>query len=296
VHFIGFLANVDDAITGLQIGDGFTVESRSASDVAPFLEKIDLHYGRRASLEASSGGCYCVLGSGIAEFETTPQGGVVIRPDVLQNAHSRVQHTCRLLRLFKEGNILLAQSFLYHVVDDEPKSFSFIRQYPILDRSLFTLSPDEAPAAEQFLRDVVIPFAKPSLQLAFESFEQSYEVENQGLAFLSLMIAMEVLLNPSDRELRYRVSRNSAVLLGQTREMARGIFQEIKTLYDKRSKLVHTGNNSLTSRADVLKLRDYVRKAIKEIYRVNRSRDELLAMLNTCGFGQRPWRDSSMSS
>jgi hypothetical protein len=48
------------------------------------------------------------------------------------------------------------------------------------------------------------------------SFELSYRTHDSGLKSLSLMTAMEVLLYPHNRdELKYRISRNAGVLLGQ---------------------------------------------------------------------------------
>ncbi len=107
------------------------------------------------------------------------------------------------------------------------------------------------------------------------------------------MIAMEVLLNPSDHELRYRVSRNTGVLLRQDSDQGETIFKEMQRLYDTRSKLVHTGNKSNVTREDVLKLRQYVREAIKEAMASHMSKDELLKTINACGFGRRPWKENA---
>ena len=41
IQFIGFLANVDDSIKGLKMGDGFAVERGSKNDISPFLKKIE---------------------------------------------------------------------------------------------------------------------------------------------------------------------------------------------------------------------------------------------------------------
>lgn len=124
------------------------------------------------------------------------------------------------------------------------------------------------------------------------SFELSYRTPDSGLKFLSLMTAMEVLLNPSDHELSYRVSRNAGVLLGRNSAEGESIFKEMKSLYDKRSKLVHTGDKSNVTRDDVLKLRQYVRETIKEAMSSRMSKVELLETLNACAFGQRPWREN----
>ena len=105
------------------------------------------------------------------------------------------------------------------------------------------------------------------------------------------MIAMEVMLNRGRDELKYTISRNAAVFLGETLEQAKHIFEEVNQLYKKRSDLVHTGVSNRIIRDDLLKLRKYVRETIKEIYRVGKTKKELTDMLDACGFGQRPWRD-----
>jgi hypothetical protein len=299
IHFIGFLANVDRSITSLRPGEGFAIERKSSIDVVPFLRGVNRYhecYGLQTAFRIlTRGSHYCVLGTDIAQFEGTANGGVGIRPRVIDNAHKRVQDKCRLLRLFKEGNIVLACSFAYYLAgtDKEVKTIACnIRENPILDTTAFALMATEVSDAESFLRTTSLPFQEKSPQLALDSFDRSYETDDAGLAFLSLMISMEVLLNPSDHELRYRVSRNAAVLLGQDSDQGRVIFKEMQGLYDKRSKLVHTGDKSNVTRDDVLRLRQYVRETIKEAMNSRMSKDQLLKTLNACGFGQRPWREN----
>ena len=129
------------------------------------------------------------------------------------------------------------------------------------------------------------------LQLAFDSFELSYETYSTALNFLSLMVAMEVMLNRGRDELRYTISRNASVLLGETPKRSEQIFDEVKNLYKKRSEIVHTGASNVITRDDLLRLRGHVRETIKEIRKISKSKDELISTLNACGFGQRPWRD-----
>lgn len=293
IHFMGLLANVDDSMRELKMGDGFVVECKSQNEILPFLKQIEKYSGLRPGFDALFRSHFCVVRTDAAQFEATPQGGVAMRLDVLDEMHKCAQDKCRLLRLFKEGNIVLARSFLYHLgnTDGEVKPFGFISEYPILDATRFTLTANEFSAAESFLQTISLPLSERSVQLAFESFDLSYEIHDDGLAFLSLMIAMEVLLNPSKDELRYRVSRNTGVLLGQDRGRGEATFKEMRDLYDKRSKLVHAGDRSLVSREDMLKLRQYVREAIKEAMRSGMSKDALLGTLNACGFGERPWRN-----
>ena len=264
----------------------------------PFLDFIEKSYGEEERVrviafdsQGSPKGCYCVTKPSIDQFEATSRGGVVIKWATGRTVHSQLQDKLRLLRLFKEGNVVMPYSCLYRdLPDGRPDIFGIMRSYPIWDRTPLILELSELEEARSFVNAHSLPLSEAYLQLAFEGFELSYEVHDLGLAFLSLMIAMEVLLNPSKDELRYRVSRNTGVLLGQDRVEGETIFKEMKDLYEKRSKLVHTGDRSLVAREDVLKLRRYAREAIKEAMRSRLSKDTLLSTLNACGFGERTWR------
>lgn len=299
MHFIGFLLNVNDSIIPLDLGKGISIEKLSQKDVSPFLKAIESHWGMRDTpLVFDSGGCpdgcYCVVKRNATEFEATQQGGVVIRLDIPQQIHRGIEDKFRLLRLFKEGNVVLGYSFLYHDQGEGrgPRICNQSREYPVADGAIFTLAPAEVPVAQSFMTTTALPFSYSFLQLAFDSFERSYELYHNELSFLSLMIAMEILLNPANHELTYRVSRNTAVLLGKSIEESDRIFRDIKGLYGKRSKLVHEGDKSVISRPDVLNLRRYVRESIKEILRTGMSKQALLKLLNSSGFGQRPWEET----
>lgn len=295
VHFIGFLVNVDDSILKLRLGDGFEIEKKSQQQVRQFLSKIEFHYGLNGTTQGVLGfgtdgkpsGCYCIIKHNVEELEDTSQGGVVIKRARLKEINQSVRNKVRLLRLFREGNVFLRFSFFYHMKDSELAVFQISKEGPIADMTRFKLEENEISKAHLFLVNNKIPFDKPYLQLTFESFELSYKTHNLGLAFLSLMIGLEALLNPGQYELRYRISRNAAVLLGKNYEESESIFKEIRELYDKRSKLVHEGNKKAISQEDVLKLRDYVRKSIKTILTTGSEKQDLINALNTKGFGER---------
>jgi hypothetical protein len=174
--------------------------------------------------------------------------------------------------------------------DSEPATFQIAREGPLADTSRLVLRESDIVEAQLFLTNNKIPFVNPQVQLAFDGFELSYESYNCGLSFLSLMISLETLLNPSDHELRHRVSRNTAVLLGENKKYSESIFSEVLALYDKRSKLVHTGKHEIINNQDVLNLRGYVRAVIKEMIKIGGDRDSILNTLNACGFGERPWK------
>ena len=302
IHFIGFLANVDDSLLKLDLGQPFTIEKKSQGDASSFMCYIRKYYGAKSedgilAIEDQVNGIvhnqsfyyYCITASNIESFEATPQG-VVIRPDALQKFVYPLRDKVRLLRLFKEGNIMMRFSLFYHLEGSEPKVFWSIHEGPLSDGTIFKLEPYEVAEAQDFINRVKIPFDRNFLQLAFDSFELSYETYSAALNFLSLMVAMEVMLNRGKDELRYTISRNAAVLLGKGKDDSERIFKEVRGLYDKRSKLVHEGSANEISSKDVLGLRHYVGEAIKEMQSIGKDKKEILDILNTCGFGQRPWR------
>ena len=53
------------------------------------------------------------------------------------------------------------------------------------------------------------------------------------------MTGLEALFNIGQPELSYTISRNIAVLLGIDKDDSNKIFQEMKDLYKKRSKIIH---------------------------------------------------------
>ncbi|HHT9112520.1 MAG: hypothetical protein HZA47_11955 [Planctomycetes bacterium] len=298
VHFIGFLVNVDDSVLGLKLGDGFDIVKQSQQQIMKILSRIEFHYGVNGTMKGVLGfdtdgrpsGYYCIVKYNAEELEGTAQGGVVIRVDRLKGIEQSIRNKIRLLRLFKEGNVFLRFSCFYYMKDSEPAVFQIVREGPLADTTRFELVESEIANAQSFLANNKIPFGSPQVQLAFESFELSYESHNLGLAFLSLMISLETLLNLNNQELSYRVSRNTAVLLGKNCENSKNIFAEVKSLYGKRSKLVHTGKHETITHQDMLCLRNYVRDVIKEMTKIGGDRNFILNTLNTCGFGERPWR------
>ncbi|MCK4733760.1 MAG: hypothetical protein KAT65_15000 [Methanophagales archaeon] len=193
------------------------------------------------------------------------------------------------MRLFKEGNICMPLKYYYVIEGNIPKLV--LAHYTGSDSlpELYTLESFEIPDLNRFIQKTKLPFKESFLQLAFENFELFYEIFNINLRFLSLMISLESLFNPGNQELGYRISRNAAVLLGKDKKDSQHIFGDIKDLYRKRSQIVHTGKSNIISKEDLLLLRHYVRESIKEINKIGKSKNELLDLLNSCGFGERVW-------
>lgn len=295
LHFIGFLVNVDDSILKLHLGDDFSIDKKQQNEIMPLLQTLDYHYGAESGFEIINfnqdgrpSGCYCINKHFPELVESTPQGGIIIPIAKLKEVQRGLRDKLRLLRLFKEGNIFMRYSLFYHLKESIPKVAQIGREYPLTDRTVFQLYGNEYAQAETFINKTKIPFQHSFLKLAFDSFEQSYETYNRGFAFLSLMISIDALFGDFS-EVKYRVSRNTAVLLGSNKEESQKIFDDMNELYKKRSAIAHGGKDGeKVESKDILNLRNYVRESIKLICILGLNRKELLDNLNQSGFGQSP--------
>jgi len=153
----------------------------------------------------------------------------------------------------------------------------------------YSLEKSELQDLQTFIQSTKFPFLNPSLRLAHQNFEMAYSIYQKDLSFLALMISMESLFNPGGGELTYRISRNTAVLIGKDKDDSKNIFRKMKKLYGKRCDIVHQGKPNAVTEDDVKDLRNYVIRSIKEFYNIGKSKKEILELLNSCGFGDRPW-------
>ena len=64
------------------------------------------------------------------------------------------------------------------------------------------------------------------------------------------------------------------------------LFKQVKHFYEKRSKLVHTGDTSTITPADVHELRFIVRRALVKVIELNLPKQELSMKLIMKGFNE----------
>ena len=295
IYFIGLLANVDSSILNVKLDYDFKISTREDFTLFSILEGLSKRQIISKFLKfhcLSDKRLYYVSNSFESDIEIDNDGILIYLPPEWIEFNNNcdlgyLDPVIRLMRLFKEGNICIPLKYYYFFTDNNiPKLLSRMESISNISSEAYRLEDSEIPDLQEFIQKMKLPFKESFLQLAFENFESSYQATNINLSFLSLMISLETLFNPGE-ELRYRVSRNTAVLLGKDKGDSERIFSEIKDLYDKRSKIVHTGVSNIIEE-DLLKLRYYVRESIKEINEIGKNKDELLGFLNSCGFGERP--------
>jgi len=293
VYFKGILANVDSSILQMDFNHGFRIESFSNEEATTFFENLDKiprmtmtkeYFLRYGCLNFSEQRMYAI--SKLFENMPTFDFPEIARFDN-SLVHGYLDPTIRLMRLFKEGDIRMPVRFYYRVQNNEIERHMSVGIGSYVSHEPYHLEAFEVPILQNFIHSVKLPFQRDFVQLAFENFELSYEISDIQLAFLVLMIGLETLLNPAQDEVRYRVSRNTAVLLGENKENSEEIFGIVKKLYNKRSEIIHSGKRRIIEKVDLLKLRDYVRKAIKEIYRIDKEKSEITDLLDSYGFGEK---------
>lgn len=182
----------------------------------------------------------------------------------------------KILRLLRPGDIYLS-FFASYTVGDEGEIELNSSTEDTFSRTGRVL---RIPRAERFSVNEFIERNPPGIipsyiRLAQKHYDLSFEVSDTALSFISLVTSLEVLLNSSSSELRYRVCRNTAVLLGTSKQKSRLIFDKMKRLYDIRSQLVHTGACKKFSESDVPELKELVRVAIRKAIEIGKTKEKL---------------------
>ena len=299
LYFFAPLGNVDDSILKLNLKHGFEFDSMSYDEGRNFigmLEKIapeDIYRWRHFQTTFLQRKLFFIKNSfdyELPESADEQQSYFMnFYKDIYHLVNENIVIPLRFLRLFKTGNIHMTGWYVYRLSNNIP-NVSYAGGGSLFNQDeLFHLEDSEIENVQKFFETTRIREDFKYLELALENFDLSYTVNNPSLAFLSLMIASEVLFNPGKGEVTQRISRNFAVLLGNSVDDAKKIQKEIKELYGKRSSLIHSGEviwNFVGEDDEVAKLRNYVRASIKKIIQMNLSKDALLDLLNSKGFGQ----------
>lgn len=301
IYFRGFLANTDSSILKINLDHGFKIEAMTVNEGIGFISTLqnrtymEVYEKSLNIINNSEDKCFFISNS----FECDLGKNDKERRDHLINERTKFDETLvqgyltpiiRFMKLFKEGNVYMPLEFWFFIDNNVPRLFTGIsigNNYNSLE--IFTLEDFEISELQSFIQNIKLPFKEPFLQLAFETFELSYLTPVTNFTFLSLMICMEILLNPHDDQISHRISKNAAVLLGKNFEGSEKIFTDIKKLYKKRSIIIH-GDTPKKSEAinvgDVVKLRNYVRDSIKEINKIGKNRNDILEFLNSQGYGR----------
>ena len=122
----------------------------------------------------------------------------------------------------------------------------------------------------RYLRNAIIYFNR-----SLEDFNKSIFDE----ALIDLMISLESLFGVG-QELQYRISLRASTFLSGESPQKSEVFNTIKNLYDKRSKVVHGSDKVRLDLNELFKLREYVRDTILFLLDIEISKSELTSLLD----------------
>jgi hypothetical protein len=301
LYFFAPLGNVDESVLKIKLSQEYQIDSMSRDDGFAFISQLEkipkdeiARWAHYHTVFVKNSKLYYIKKTFNFDLPINEYGYPVFTSELhnlINNfVEKQIKNPISLLHLYKEGYIHQPCWYIYFLKNEIPTPLLASGSPAQYLQPLFHLDNAEINEASEFISKTKLPFNFDYLTLAHENFELSYTVLNSSLSFLSLMIASEVLFNPGPGEITQRISRNFAVLLGNSTDDAKKIQKEIKELYKKRSALIHNGKAIWTfvddDIDDVTKIRQYVREAMKKIIMMNLPKDELHDLLNSKGFGQ----------
>jgi len=230
---MGLLANTDSSILDIRLEHGFRIEDlpeQNGLSLINGLESLPPHLGLLSELHwrfrcfnTSERKFYIVSNAFESDIEIDGEGrrltslpSEVPRFDN-KSVHGYLRPTIQLMRLFKKGNICMPSTYYFFIHEGVPRLIMSGKTSAYVSPELYTLQGEETEKLQRFIKEADFPLKKAYLQLAFQNFELSYQIQIRDLSFLTLMIALEALFNRGQLELGYTISRNVAVLLGSSK-------------------------------------------------------------------------------
>lgn len=297
--FLGILANADSSALSIDLGGGYAIEALALRPAVALLQKLEgLRIDATYFTFESQFPCINVRESKLYVVRLPslktggePSGNTVRPPShgiyrAGELAREYAEGKFRLLRMFAEGNLRLTTSYVLRGTGArlEVEARWAVQQAPA--RNPFHMGVNEIDAANRFVRSTRLPLFDTQFEVARRNLDQSYQVEDPGIAFLLCMMSLEAILNPGLGEVRFRVARSAGVILGRTASESEEIMDEVSALYSKRSSLVHLGKSARIPRSLVLRTRAFARRLLMETIRLQMPKKALLVRANRLGFGE----------
>jgi len=284
LHFLGILANVNEKICKIQLDNDLSFRIYSYEK----LEEILLCLcgdGYQYSTEYDYLYNYFEV-VGRQEKYVVITGNVNGREDIgryiTEVVNKYLLNLIDKIRLYKMGNIKLIWHCIHDEIEDQDLGnvaavssyYECKIIYPI-DDTICGISDEDIEELQTFITEVVLPLPHEYVQLAYDIYHKTYEIIDVNLSFLVCMIGIELLLNPSNYEVTYRISRNTAILIGNNRKNAIDIFKMMKKLYGLRSRIVHGNLLKAENKDELHLLRYYLSEAIKQVIKLNKKKGRI---------------------
>lgn len=294
IRWVGFLSNCDDTILKFDFGSGYKVKTTDLnSGISMISELYEESQNESANLlmrnladSITSKIIYYLEKISIVDV-TNNNFHDELQPEVFSlavEAQNVLVEKIRKMRLIVPGNIMMPLHYT--------KCYAPIPLLPGMGfqgggdviQELWHVEEGKIHELYESLSKIQLPFNDKILQVSFDLFELSYTTGNPILSYLSCMMAIESLLNPDRFEVRNRVSRNLAVLIGNDKEEVDALYKQMLDLYDKRSGITHGRTTKSVNQSDVINVRNLLRRAILEYHHAGMKKEKLLLILNKMGF------------
>ncbi len=149
---------------------------------------------------------------------------------------------------------------------------------------------------EYFLQNFVELFQNMKkneyLMLINEIYDSNLYTSNFRMLFINFTTCLEILLVAGKSEIVYKIARGIAVLLSTSKEEGNQFFEQMKDLYDMRSKLIHEGkydDKKFIKKykiEPIIALKNITNKAVRKAIKLNMNKKELILLINESGYGE----------
>jgi len=298
MHYVAILANADSSFLNLQL-PGFEINAVSLDEMVNLVMALTEEPQASVVMKLCTTypcynydeKCFFTISRSFADDLVLNEDGGVSKWGTGQAEQAKLEEEVvrpfiQLLRLYGEGNLAIPLEFRYYV--DARGRHPFMAQINPRTRARLTyrIEPNNLPDLKSFLEETKLPFSDPTLELARQYYDTSYESIGAGMRYITLMTGMEVLFNRGKDQIRYTLSRYAAVLLGHTEDDSVRVFRAMKKHYDVRSEIVHTGRAKGATEDAIKDLRGFLRDCIKTLYQIGLVKEQYCDKLDALGFGQ----------
>lgn len=199
---------------------------------------------------------------------------------LVSNHHTEIQ-TCGTIDEISSEIPFGSSEFLTGTLTVKLNEKQRNREIPIIEKTI-----EKYEMFKTFLQNK----DKDFLKNAIDYYNRSLRDHRLEEELIDLMIAFEYLFSAQQDELTLRYSLRATFLLSIGKEEKRPeIFEAVKNLYNKRSRVVHgTGNVHLDCQ-EIYVFQGFVKEAIKRIFYIDLTKDDFLKLLDQAIYDEKQY-------
>lgn len=274
---IFFLKNAAKSLEGLHF-KGFETKHADTQWLSSYIDINDINWIKSKLYNKDN--CFIVF--------------IKNRTDKGNNCVDFEKHFTTAVNIVFNSNIYVSMSARDLSNDNKHTIENFPAIYGFSDDNFCKINSEEKKELQHFINLYNYEEFENTLKSAVDFFYLCLQSDNINIRFILLISALETLFSSvnSKSELKYRVTRNTAVFLGLDLENSRDVFSDMRKFYDYRSDFIHAGITEHIKRDALIKLSEYVRLTLKKMI-INRDiigdKKTYLELLNQSAFGSNPY-------